>query len=110
MSRNAALFILMLAALLEAGGDAIMRHAVHASYWQRWALLLLGGLVLTAYGWVVNAPPWDFGRLLGVYVCFFFLFAQLLNWLVFNQKPSLATMAGGLLILAGGAVVALSAA
>ena len=32
----------------------------------------MGGLVLFSYGYLVNSPPWDFGRLLGVYiVCFF---------------------------------------
>ena len=35
-----------------------------------------GALVLFTYGYVVNAPPWDFGRLLGIYVVFFFVVAQ----------------------------------
>jgi len=43
--------------------------------------------VLFAYGGVVNAP-WDFGRLLGVYVVFFFVVAQAIAWAVFGQVPS----------------------
>jgi small multidrug resistance family-3 protein len=62
---------------------------------------------LTAYGYVVNAPPWDFGRLLGVYVVFFFVVAQLIAWLAFAQKPSTSVLLGGPLIIAGGLVVSL---
>jgi small multidrug resistance family-3 protein len=35
----------------------------------------------------VNAPPWDFGKLIGIYVVFFFSIAQLISWLVFKQIP-----------------------
>ena len=62
-------------------------------------------MVLFAYGYTVNAPPWDFGKLLGVYVVFFFVVAQLINWLVFHQKPGPGVLAGGALIVLGGCVV-----
>ena len=98
--------VLILAAALEAGGDALVRAGLFgAGAWQRVMLLALGGLTLLAYGCVVNAPRWDFGRLLGVYVVFFFVVAQLISWLGFHQPPSRAVMAGGALIVAGGLVI-----
>src|SRR5207253_4628018 len=107
MKLTTTLFVLLSAAVLEAGGDAIVRAGIHASSLMvRTLLFVAGGLILFSYGWVVNAPPWDFGRLLGVYVVFFFLVAQVIAWAVFHQPPATTTWIGGALILAGGAVVA----
>ena len=69
---------------------------------------LFGGIVLFAYGWVVNAPPWDFGKLLGIYVVFFFVVSQLINYFFFAQKPSMTIILGGLLIVSGGLVIGLA--
>jgi small multidrug resistance family-3 protein len=109
MSRSLALLILFAAAVLEAGGDAIVRSGIHAGQLaQRILLFILGGCVLFAYGWVVNAPPWDFGKLLGIYVVFFFVVAQLISFFAFGQKPSIALLLGGSLIVAGGLVIGLA--
>ena len=52
------LLLLFAAALLEAGGDAVVRTGLHASTtFMRMALFVAGGLVLFSYGYVVNAPP-----------------------------------------------------
>ena len=103
------LLLLFVAAVLEAGGDALVRLGLHASDLQhRLLLYALGGLVLFAYGYTVNAPTWSFGRLLGVYVVFFFLVAQLISWLVFHQPPSRAIWIGGALVVAGGFVITLA--
>jgi small multidrug resistance family-3 protein len=110
MSRPVALLILFAAAVLEAGGDAVVRTGIHSSQLaSRIALFLVGGCVLFAYGWVVNAPPWDFGKLLGIYVVFFFVVAQLISFFAFGQKPSIAVLLGGLLIVSGGLVIGLAA-
>ena len=61
--------------------------------------------VLTLYGIVVNAPPWDFGRLLGVYVTLFFLAAQLINILIFKAPPNLPIIVGGSFIISGGLIM-----
>jgi len=104
-----ALPLLFAAALLEAGGDALVRLGFHASPTVRRVLLLgAGGLILFAYGCVVNAPRWDFGRLLGIYVVFFFLVAQVIGWLVFAQPPTRAVWVGGLFIVVGGAIISLA--
>ena len=100
------LALLLLAALLEAGGDAMVRAGLHAPRpVVRLALFGAGGLMLFAYGYTVNIPNWDFGRLLGIYVVFFFVVAQLLSWLVFGQRPTLQIWIGGSLIVAGGLVL-----
>lgn len=103
MSSLLAFVILAVAAVLEAGGDAIVRGGLHTHMLsQRICMIVLGGLVLTGYGVVVNAPAWDFGRLLGVYVTLFFLVAQIINALVFQVRPTLPIVIGGGLIMAGG--------
>src|SRR5437762_14335566 len=97
------LLVLLSAALLEAGGDAVVRLGLRASTtFVRASLFLIGGLILFTYGYVVNAPAWDFGRLLGVYLVFFFLIAQLISWIVFYQRASAAVFIGGVFIVTGG--------
>jgi drug/metabolite transporter (DMT)-like permease len=109
MSRITGIAVLLLAALLEAGGDALMRVGLHKHLpGQRSVFFALAAGVLFAYGWTVNAPPWDFGKLIGIYVVFFFLIAQLISWLVFKQIPSLTFAIGGMLIVAGGVVISMA--
>jgi small multidrug resistance family-3 protein len=100
------LAILALAALLEAGGDALVRTGLHApSLVPRTGFMIAGATMLFSYGVTVNLPPWDFGRLLGVYVVLFFIVAQLINYFAFGMQPSLPIYAGGALIAAGGLVM-----
>lgn len=108
MTRSTTLAVLALAALLEAGGDAIIRTGLrNPSPFARTLLFLAGAVVLFAYGWTVNRPPWDFGKLLGIYVVLFFVTAQLVSWFAFGETPGRAIWIGGALIVAGGMVVAL---
>ena len=103
---NLTLLLLFVAALLEAGGDALVRAGFQASTnGVRAGLFVTGGLALFSYAYVVNAQPWDFGRLLGVYVVFFFAVAQLLSWIIFHQRPSAALLIGGAFIVAGGIII-----
>jgi drug/metabolite transporter superfamily protein YnfA len=107
MTRSTAILVLLLAALLEAGGDMFLRFGLRSSaVWQRGLFFAVGATVLFAYGWTVNRPPWDFGKLLGLYVVFFFIIAQIISWLAFKQPPSWPVACGGALIVAGGAVIA----
>jgi small multidrug resistance family-3 protein len=106
MSRTLSLFVLLIAALLEAGGDALIRSALQTSTGTARVLLFaLGAIVLCLYGYAVNRPPWDFGRLIGVYVVFFFLVAQAIAWLVFNQRPAAPMVVGGAFVIAGGVIM-----
>lgn len=97
--------MLFASALLEAGGDALVRKGMHAPVVLRAGLLLAGAVALFAYGYVVNTSPWDFGRLLGVYVVFFFVVAQLISWLVFGQVPTTRLVVGGACIVIGGLII-----
>ena len=109
MRYSFAMGVLLFAACLEAGGDAVIRIGIRSNSHLRAILLfVVGGLILTVYGYAVNAPPWDFGRLLGVYVAFFFVVAQLVSWLAFHQKPTPMLLLGGSFIIIGGIVVSLS--
>jgi len=106
MGMATTLIVLLVAAGLEAGGDAAVRAGLHGGSPFR-ALWFLGGAgLLCAYGFTVNAPPWNFGRLLGVYVVFFFLLAQAIAWLAFREVPTARLWLGGALIVAGGLIVA----
>jgi drug/metabolite transporter superfamily protein YnfA len=109
MHRSTAILILFLAAILEAGGDALIRAGLrNSAAGSRVAFFALGTVALFAYGWTVNTSPWDFGRVLGLYVVFFFVIAQLMSWLFFGQPPSRSVLIGGLLIVGGGMVLALT--
>jgi drug/metabolite transporter superfamily protein YnfA len=106
MSLATSLVILLMAAVLEAGGDALLRLGIHAGPGRKPIFFVAGALILFAYGYTVNAPQWDFGRLLGIYVVFFFVVAQVLSWLVFQQRPTAPVLLGGGFIIVGGAIMA----
>lgn len=95
--------VLILAALLEVGGDALLRWGMRGG---AIAGYILGAAALIAYGLVVNLPKWDFGRLMGVYIAMFFLVSQAIAVVVFRDKLKMATLAGGALIVAGGMILA----
>ncbi|MCW8306203.1 hypothetical protein AruPA_04070 [Acidiphilium sp. PA] len=102
------LLLLGLAAALEVGGDALMRNGLHASGAGRISWLIGGAVVLAAYGIFVNLGPWDFGRVLGVYVVLFFIVAQLVNWFGYGVRPDGPVLVAGALICAGGLVLTLA--
>jgi drug/metabolite transporter (DMT)-like permease len=107
VSRGFSLLILLACACLEAGGDALVRRGMYSgSAAMRGTLYVAGALILFAYGWLVNRPPWSFGSVLGVYVVLFFVIAQLVSWILFGEWPGIHVMVGGALIITGGLVVA----
>ena len=98
--------LLLMAALLETGGDAVIRTGLRTSSpFVRAMLFLVGAVILFTYGYAVNASSWDFGRLLGIYIVFFFLVAQVISWSVFRQPPSRGTLLGGAFIVVGGIII-----
>jgi len=105
-NRGGALAVLAAAAFLEAYGDSCFQAGLYRSRGVgRAVVFLIGAVSLILYGLVVNVPRWDFGKLLGVYVVLFFLCAQLIARVRFGQVPSLAVIAGGALITAGGLII-----
>jgi small multidrug resistance family-3 protein len=108
MRYGLAMMFLFLAALLEVGGDALMRAGINSAMLGRRSLFFAAGcIVLAAYGYTINAPSWDFGRLLGTYIAFFFVISQAIAWAAFGHKPTLAIACGGTLIVAGGLIISL---
>jgi len=93
------LAVLLLAAGLESGGDALVRWGIKSG---RIAGFLLGAGVLFLYGITVNQPKWDFGRLLGVYIALFFIVAQAIGVFAFGETIPPSRWIGGALVVAGG--------
>ncbi len=91
----------MSAALLETGGDALVRRGLQGRLW----LILAGGAALVAYGVLVNQSGFDFGRLMGAYIVVFFILSQVIAILFFHHAPPVRTLFGGTLILAGGIAI-----
>jgi drug/metabolite transporter superfamily protein YnfA len=105
-ARGGAFLVLAVAAFFEAFGDSLFQSGLYRTAgWARVLSLAGGALVLSLYGLTVNLPRWDFGRLLGVYVVLFFLVAQILAKVRFQQSPTPAIYVGGSLIVAGGLVI-----
>ena len=95
---------LIAAAILEAGGNALLRQGLMRAWWP---LLIVGVAVLGLYGLLVNQSglQFDFGKLMGCYIVAFFLVSQVLAVLIFHDPPSSRTLAGGVLILLGGLTI-----
>src|SRR5262245_11773709 len=95
--------ILVLAAVLEVGGDAAIRHGLTRASWP-W--MALGVLALGAYGFAVNGNRVvDFGRLMGLYIVIFFVTSQVLAGAIFGERPTPSRLAAGALIVLGGIVL-----
>lgn len=95
-------FIFIAAAVLEVGGDAVIRKGLRGSIvW----FIVSGFLMLGCYGVVVNTVKWDFSRLLGVYVAVFAVVSVLAGRFVFKETIPLTTWIGLAIIVAGGAVI-----
>jgi small multidrug resistance family-3 protein len=98
--------LLVAAALLEASGDAFVRTGLQSPVPFDRVLRICGGaLLLLLYACVVNSPPWDFGRVIGVYVVLFFLIAQVIAWVAFHHPPAPATWVGGALMTLGAIII-----
>ena len=105
-TRTGTFAVLLLAAFLEAYGDSCFQSGLHRSTGAARYIAFAGGaLTLALYGLVVNTPPWDFGKLLGVYVVLFFVVVQLVAIVRFQQTPTTPILVGGSLMVAGGAVM-----
>ena len=94
--------LLLAAAILEVGGDALIRGGIKGG---GVLLMVLGAIVLAGYGFVVNLTGLDFRRLRGLYIVLFFLVTQVVAVLFFREKCAPAVLWGGLLIVAGGGVM-----
>jgi small multidrug resistance family-3 protein len=97
-------FVLLSAAVLEVGGDAVIRHGLRR---RSLAAALLGFLALGSYGVAVNLLGQDFSRTLGTYVGVFALVSVLAGKLVFRDAIPASSWCGLAVILAGCAIIQL---
>jgi drug/metabolite transporter superfamily protein YnfA len=94
--------VFVVAALLEVGGDAVIRRGLRG---HKMGLVLAGFATLGCYGVLVNLIKWDFSRLLGAYIGFFALTGVLFGRIVFQENIPASTWFGLGLIIAGGLVI-----
>ncbi|MFC5861550.1 hypothetical protein ACFPT7_04550 [Acidicapsa dinghuensis] len=101
------LFVL-LATVLEATGDAVVRIALHENNVSaRLGFFLCGALALTLYGTSLNMAPVEFAQVTGIYIATLFVVFQIANYLFFRTLPTAPVFVGGSLIIAGGLIVGL---
>ena len=98
----AAWLVFLGSALLEVGGDAVVRKGLRG---YNIVLIAAGGLMLASYGMLVNTVKWDFSRLLGVYVAVFALVSVLCGKFLFGEAIPLSTWLGLAIIMAGALVI-----
>lgn len=104
MSKLIHLSVMALAAILEVGGDAIIRKGIRGG---GLVFVGLGFLALGSYGVVVNLVPIDFSKLLGGYVAVFALASVVFGQLVFHDRVAITTWVGLAIIGVGSAVLQL---
>ena len=97
------LAILTLAALLEVGGDALVRIGLRSYGYP----LAAGAFTLIAYGVLVNQTSVDFNRLMGIYIAIFFVVSQTISLILFKQVPDDRILLGGGFIVTGGLLILL---
>ncbi|HEV3112662.1 MAG TPA: hypothetical protein VGY99_19410 [Candidatus Binataceae bacterium] len=97
------LAILIIAAALEVGGDALIRIGLEGATYS----LAAGALTLFAYGFLVNKSGLDFNRMMGVYIAIFFVVSQVISFVLFKQIPDDRIILGGGFIVAGGLLILL---
>jgi drug/metabolite transporter superfamily protein YnfA len=90
------------AAILEVGGDAVIRKGLRGS---GFIIILFGFAMLGCYGVVVNMVKWDFSKMLGVYVAIFALISILFGRFVFKETIPAATWIGLCVIMFGGVII-----
>ena len=98
--------LLLVATILEASGDAVVRTALYNhSGGLRLTLFVVGAVLLLGYGTFLNLSPLAFGQVVGLYLATLFIVWQIINFVAFRTVPSLPSLVGGALVIAGGAVI-----
>jgi small multidrug resistance family-3 protein len=95
--------LFLLAGLLEVGGGYLVWR-----WWRTegpWWIGVLGGLGLLLYGVVPTYQPAHFGRVYAAYGGWFVVLSLAWGWAVDRIRPDAPDLAGGLLCLAGVAVI-----
>lgn len=100
------LYFLIVATLLEASGDALVRLGIHEHVGAfRLILFGIGALLLFGYGSFLNLAPLEFGEVVGLYIATLFVNWQIVNFFFFRALPTSPVLVGGALIIIGGLIV-----
>jgi drug/metabolite transporter superfamily protein YnfA len=94
--------VFLIGAVLEVGGDVVIRMGLRGG---GTILVVIGMVVLGSYGLIVNAVPWDFSRIFGIYVCLFALLSVLCGKFVLQEQIPFSTWVGLCFILSGALIV-----
>src|SRR5271154_1756246 len=87
------LIFLLIATILEVGGDTIIRKSIYNNTGMaRLALMLLGAISLFGYGVFLNLAPVEFGQVVGLYIATLFVVWQISNYIAFRTLPTLPIM------------------
>jgi small multidrug resistance family-3 protein len=101
-----ALAFLLIATTPEVSGDAVVRMAIYDPVGPaRLGLFLAGALLLFGYGSFLNLAPVEFRRVVGLYIATLFVVWQLINFIAFRTLSTMPILAGGALVIAGGAII-----
>jgi small multidrug resistance family-3 protein len=96
----------VLATILEASGDAVIRLSIHShTLSTRIALFFVGSVLLASYGASLNLAPVEFASVTGLYLATLIVVFQIANYLFFHVAPTPAVVAGCALVVAGGLVI-----
>ena len=96
------LLVLLLAALFEVGGDALIRAGLRGNVH---LLLAIGFVILGSYGVVLNQIAIDFSKLLGVYVGLFAAVSVIFGRFLFHEAIPNNVWLGVGIVLVGSAVI-----
>jgi small multidrug resistance family-3 protein len=96
------------ATVLEVSGDAIVRIALHNHVGlagARIGLFFVGAALVFGYATFLNLAPLEFREVVGLYIATLFIVWQFVNFAFFRTVPTVPVLAGGALIVCGGAIV-----
>ena len=102
MSIPLQVMMMIVAAVFEVGGDALIRRGITGG---GVALVAAGFITLGTYGVVVNLIGLDFSKLLGAYVGWFAIVSVLFGRIFFGDRPTVTVWVGLALILVGSLVM-----
>ncbi|HUI30777.1 MAG TPA: hypothetical protein VLX91_11210 [Candidatus Acidoferrales bacterium] len=102
MKNLIALFIFLAAAVLEVGGDALIRKGMRG---MGIGFIVAGLAAISSYGIVVNTVKMDFSKMLGVYISVFVIVTALFGRFIFKETIPGARLIGIAMIVIGGLVI-----
>jgi small multidrug resistance family-3 protein len=100
------LIVLLIATTLEVSGDAVVRMGIyqHAGIF-RALLFIAGAALLFGYGAFLNLAPFEFGRVVGLYMATLLVVWQFINYFAFRALPTPPILVGGALVVGGGLIM-----